>query len=612
MMSRNIFYRFAKFWGRKFHNRLFLINALVFIIVVYIFAIYASVVVTQLEMSNYLQNSREVLLAVCNEYNRKHDDFSNVLLQLYNKDNYDTLTMLMKEGIDANQSNDPFFKQRVINMMQWLTLKDTDIIALFLHKNSDETDFVYYEKTQSFAPTSHGLTIFKQLREKKSYKRSIYGVNLWNTDKQTERIYGIVGNIGIGSLSHNTGVIMVAYDVMGLHRIFQQYSNTVTGQFLILSKSGEVIFDSTMELYGRKFNHMELVNSGNGTVSIDGVKSVVQVIDRHDRGYYGLYIEANDIIKLQLFNNKLLIFAIATGVSLFSAFLYLVAGFISTRRVTELERAMQNIGSNNLSYRISLRGKDDEFEHIASRFNMMCDDLQDKIIKLYINEIKQKNAELKALEAGLNPHFLYNTLDAIRSMVHEDGNDDAAEFIVCLSSFLRNLVRSQRFIPIRQELDFCKMYLNMFMLRYADSFNYEFDICPDILEYGVPKGILQPVLENYFVHGIQEGIDNNYMQVAARLKDNRIIFQISDNGKGIDIGRLNEIKNRLSSLDTSQKTYGLANVHERIILVYGKGYGLSLESTENKKTVVTVCIMAMKCEELEQSMNFIESNFESS
>ncbi len=595
---------YARWLKRRFYNRLFLLSAAIFIVVVYSFCTFAAVLVANLEMSSHLQRNREALTAVCDEYDRKHNNFYNIILPLYTSmENYNALSALLEGSGDAGQANDAFFKQRIVKAMQWLTVQDKDILAVLLHRKSDGADFVYYERGRSFAPASSGFPFFDALKAKPP-GRSIFGVRELTVANQPQYAYGIAGTVGSRNIYNDAGSIMVAYDVIGLMRSFQQYAAALSGRYLIVSRDGEVIFDSAKELYGKPFDGMELVGMNGKTAVYSGVKVIVQTVDRSNRSFYGISIESDASVSSRISQSRLMIYGIGTGISFLSALLYLIAGILSTRRVTELERAMEHVGSNNLNYRLPVRGRGDEFEHIAIGFNQMCGELQDNINKLYVHQIRQKTAELNALQSGINPHFLYNTLEAIRSKAHEDGNDEVAEFIVLMASLLRNLVRSQMFISLRQEMDFSRMYLSMFTLRYTDRLEYEARVDPDALEYGVPKGILQPVLENYFVHGIREDSADNFLRIDGRVQDGFILFTVEDNGKGIEPERLADLQSRLDSLDTSHTTYGIANVHERIKLVFGEESGLSLESSESG-TCVHVKIRAMTCRELEQSIQTI-------
>lgn len=581
---------------------MFLLNAAIFIVVVYSFCIYATNLISGYKKSEYLQLSHEALVSICDEYDKKHDNYYNIILPLYNNaDNYNTLSKLLGGGGDTEDNSDPFFRQQIVEMLNWMVMEDNDIVAVLFHRKTDDASFAYYNKKQSFDPAPVEFPFDRELKNKSSAARSVYGVRTWRQAGKLQQTYGIASTLGMKYNRNNMANILVAYDVSRLHSVYRQYSASVSGRYLIVTSDGDVIFDSTGDLYGMRFDRMDLFKENDKTAAFEGEKVNIQTIDRSNRGYYGINIESVKAVNARTTGDRTVIFAIGTGVSLLSAILYLIAGILSSNRVAEIGKAMEYIGSHNLDYRVPVRGKDDEFEHIAKCFNKMCDRLQDNINKLYINEIKQKTAELNALQTGINPHFLYNTLDAIRGKAHKDGNAEVAELIVMMASLLRNLVRSRMFVSIRKELDFCRMYLSIFTLRYADYFNYSFDIEPEVLDYGIPKGTLQPILENYFIHGIHENQDDNWLKISGELKEGFIIFKVQDNGKGIEPSRLEWLKKRLDSMDTGNATYGITNVHERIKLVYGAESGLSIES-DNTGTTVCVRIKAMTCAELDQSI----------
>jgi len=594
-----------QWWGRKYYNRLFIFSAVVFVAVIYSFGLFAAILSTQLNMEKNQQKYTEVLAAICDEYDRKHDNFYNIILPLYNStDSYMTLSDILEGTADDRQLNNAYFKQKVVNIMHSLSIQDRDIVAILLRRQSDGANFLYSAKGKSFSQVFDNLPLFDKLKLKDPYGRAIYGVSRWGKSTQLPPTYGIAGVLGSSKIHSNAGSIMVAYDVAGLQKTYQKHLVSSTAKFYIVSSHGEIIYDSSMASYGQSFPNMDLVSQNGKTVMVDGVKTIVLSINHANRGYYGICLEPDTTISQAIIHDNLLIFAVCTGISLVAALLYMITGIISTRRLHEIDQAMAKIGSNNLSYRVPLSKRKDELAHIATRFNMMCDRLEDNINKLYINEIKQKNAELHALQSGINPHFLYNTLEAIRGKAQQDGNADVADFIVQMANLLRSLVRSQTFVPIHQEIAFSRMYLDMFSLRYSDHFEYEIKIDSSIYDYGVPKGILQPVLENYFIHGIREDAYDNHLQISGICRNDLIVFIIEDNGKGITNAKLDEIRSSLYASDAAHNSYGLANVHDRIKLVYGSDCGISIDSNLSiNRTIVSVTIKALTCEELQKSIS---------
>ena len=175
---------------------------------------------------------------------------------------------------------------------------------------------------------------------------------------------------------------------------------------------------------------------------------------------------------------------------------------IFSKRTKSIMAAMEELQKGNLSVRIPSVDDGDELSLISSGFNNMCINLDEYIKKVYLSEIKQKNSQLIALQAQINPHFLCNTLEVIRMRAVSKGADDVGEMIYILATLFRNTIRKDMIITILDEINQCRMYLQLFCIRYKDSFSYNIDVQNELLTFSIPKFTLQPVIENYIVHGI--------------------------------------------------------------------------------------------------------------
>ena len=239
---------------------------------------------------------------------------------------------------------------------------------------------------------------------------------------------------------------------------------------------------------------------------------------------------------------------------------------------------MTQIGVSNLRYRISAVSGNDEFAVIAGKINEMCDVLQTHIEREYLLEIRQKTAEFNALQASINPHFMNNTLEAVRNRLVESGNQDAADMVVMLSRLFNYQTRGGKFVTVREEIEKLNLYIDIYNLRYRGAFDVSINVDADIYPYGMPKYVLQPILENYFMHGIDMG-RNNDVRIIGRLDGENIHIEIRDNGRGIESGRLKELREQLAEKSFQEEAgMGLKNVDERIRLIYGDGYGLQVDS----------------------------------
>ena len=210
-----------------------------------------------------------------------------------------------------------------------------------------------------------------------------------------------------------------------------------------------------------------------------------------------------------------------------------------------------------------------------------------------------KDAELRLLQEQINPHFLYNTLDAIIWMTEAGENQKAIQIIQELSSFFRiSLSKGESIITIKNEREHVKNYLEIQRFRYQDILDYEIDMNEDILEYHIQKLTLQPIVENAIYHGIKNKRGGGKITVEGDFQGDDIIFRVRDNGIGMKEEELTKFRDYISGkieLDNSDKNksgsgFGMANVEKRIEMMYGPDYGVTVESKYNEGTIVTVLI----------------------
>ena len=206
-----------------------------------------------------------------------------------------------------------------------------------------------------------------------------------------------------------------------------------------------------------------------------------------------------------------------------------------------------------------------------------------------------QKAELKALQAQINPHFLYNTLDAIVWMTETNNNDKVVEITKAFSSFFRiTLSKGNEWITLAEEIEHTRSYLIIQRMRYRDILSYEIDVDDSILKCRILKLILQPIVENALYHGIKNKRNPGSIIVrASRYGDEKILLEVIDDGNGMTEERLREVVayiNADNSVSRKNEGYGLRNVNQRIKLYYGKQYGLSIKSEYKKGTHVSVII----------------------
>jgi HAMP domain-containing protein len=317
----------------------------------------------------------------------------------------------------------------------------------------------------------------------------------------------------------------------------------------------------------------ELAAAGAGTVAIDGADYYKKSIVDGTYGYAAYYYLPQSVIDSQSQTAAIPIFLLVLGFSIVSAAIYRITLQVSGRRISQIEAGMREIGRRNFEYRMPVGRQNDELTLVASGFNSMCDQLQDTIDKVYLYNIRQREASLYALQTSINPHFLYNTLEAVRSKLEEDGSLEASEMIVMLSRIFEYQAKGDSYVTIGQELEALEMYVQFFSMRYDNRFAFRLDVQGDVGECMMPKYTLQPIMEYYFIHGIRRGGDNHIAVTVCR-SEGEIRIEAEDDGMGIAPAELASLRDRLARLQDSKKSLGLINVHQRLRYTYGAPYGI--------------------------------------
>ena len=222
-----------------------------------------------------------------------------------------------------------------------------------------------------------------------------------------------------------------------------------------------------------------------------------------------------------------------------------------------------------------------EIGELYKSFNTMMSTVDNLVTD--INDLfeRQKTWELKALQAQINPHFLYNTLDSVNWMAQQHGYEDISSIVTALGSFFRySLNKGQEFTTLENELYQIRSYIEIQKIRFKDKLNTEFDIDESILPCRIAKLTLQPLVENCIVHGFDNFEYMGVITITGTKKDGYVYLTVSDNGKGGDVDKMNRLLDKEFSPDEPIEKYGIHNVNQRIKLYFGNECGLHYEENE--------------------------------
>lgn len=538
-----------------------------------------------------LVSSLDLTLArVTAEFDDLLDSFWSVYMPLY-EDDGSGADALKRFYVDTNTELDPFSQHELIDYLRRMSNRDNNVQWIALYSQDRTDNYIYYVSQNVLSPLPQDFPYLADFAAKQNVQE-MYGM------KNVSTVYGdytgiVLAGGGPGSL--NRGTIAVSYDITQLNQICRSNHTFETLQ-IDIAQGSESIYTSghTPYLPGQDLSakgHM-LCGSGAEQRFVGAEKSAT----RDALVYYS--VSAEELACLANRDMPMLIL-IVTALVLFSFIIYGLLLRMLAREVGIIRTGLEKIGDNDLDYRIHADFKQSGFAEIAASINAMAQSLQENVQRAYQYELKQKDAEMQELQAKFNPHFLYNTLDMFRARCYQNGDEETAELIAQMAAIFRGLIGSRTFIPLQEELAFTRRYLALFRARYGEKVRIIYDIDTEVLEYGIIRNLFQPLIENYFVHGIDTTRDDNFIRFCGHIRDDKtIILVVEDNGAGMPPDKVAELNQRLDEpISTEKESYGLKNIHQRLRLFYGPPCGMTLKNRPEGGLRIELIAGRVRCDE---------------
>lgn len=394
------------------------------------------------------------------------------------------------------------------------------------------------------------------------------------------------------------GYLIINLSEDKLFDIYRNISLYKEGSIFITDRGGSILSHGDKSLLGNHVSqdYMNLILTPSDTSfslkNIDGQQYYIACQAINNNEWYLFYqISAvdfeHDFITLTqaFFVITLLILTLTLLVSV------VLAKSISDP-ITNLSRTMQQVRNGNFDIRNDYQSKD-EVGILSDNFNAMIENTNELIQTIYQKELLKQEAELRFLKFQINPHFLYNTLETINWISRIHGVPEAGEIAKALGDLMREGLRDDDFVPIKDEIKNIENYLLIQQYRYGEKIKITINIDPETSEIKTPKFVLQPIIENALVHGLDSKIDGGNIRIFGGCDGKDILLTVEDDGVGMpeEVRRnlLNE--NLRKSDDNGKHTHiGILNVHKRLRLYFGPSYGLSIHSEVGVGTVVTIRI----------------------
>ena len=320
--------------------------------------------------------------------------------------------------------------------------------------------------------------------------------------------------------------------------------------------------------------------------------------------------------RYQIYQKQLVVLVyillIMLSLAAFSVFLIWAVLNSMRYRLTALSSHIKKVREDHLEPLPLGNPGQDEVGWLITAFNKMIEEINDLINEVYKLEIEKKStevenirAEYKYLQAQVDPHFLFNTLNAILVFCVKNNYTELSSVISSLSKlFKRLLTTGSDLIPVSEEFDFIDKYLAIEKFRFGDKFTYEIQISPEVIESKrlIPKMSIQPIVENACKHGLQSSADDNrLLLIKAGIEDKALVISVKDNGTGMDREMVEAIMNRLENQSNETKTgteardeaesgVGIQNVYQRMIMNYAERFHFTIQSALGHGTEITLCI----------------------
>ncbi|KWX76111.1 sensor histidine kinase [Paenibacillus jilunlii] len=401
--------------------------------------------------------------------------------------------------------------------------------------------------------------------------------------------------------SSKTGMLVINVNSSKLTAILNQESFDT----MIVDDQNNIIASNRKEREGKTLADIsfdtKLLGQGSGSYEavVDGEPSQIVIDELNPQASRNALrvISVFSIDSIVKEPNRIIRLALSViTISVALAFL-LIFSFSSlfSRRLLHLSKHINRVGTGDFDTALQIDGKD-EIALLARQFNSMVRSIHDLMLEVQVSneqnsllQQKQNDIRFKMLASQINPHFLFNALESIRMEAHMKNQQEIARVVRLLGQMMRSSLEVGRSkVTLKQELDMVRCYLEIQQFRYEERLKYHFIVDPAVESLSMPPLIIQPLVENAVIHGLDNTLEGAVVTVEIRYEQDHAIFTITDNGAGITRDRLEQIRITLETQEEQEGArIGLRNVHDRLKLSYGEKYGLTIESPPNEGTRIS-------------------------
>lgn len=400
-------------------------------------------------------------------------------------------------------------------------------------------------------------------------------------------------------IGYNDGVILgVIYININEEIISNNYSQLhygKKGSYFIVNETGNIVSSQNKsEIFKNISNESYFIQAkktvlGDQIVQIQGEKYLVT--SKYFKRMHWIVMGIIPLDEITADNDKVSFIVYLAG--LICVLLAVLSSIYLSRSISmplvKLSKSIKKMGLGDFNVTLVPKGND-EVGVLSSRFNIMAKQISELIDQVYEEQKKKRQYELLALQAQIHPHFLYNTLDSVCSLVQMNRNEDAFQMVKALARFYRIVLsKGKNIISIREELQIAENYLMIQKFRYQDKFDYNINVDPQLLNNQVISLSIQPILENCLYHGIRNIRRKGWIAIEGYQEGETVVLSVSDDGVGMSEADIAIIFANEETL-SGQRSFGIRSVSDRIKLYFGQEYGIRIFSTIGHGTRVEIIL----------------------
>ena len=369
----------------------------------------------------------------------------------------------------------------------------------------------------------------------------------------------------------------------------------------VCDETGRLVFDSAGAASGETLPE-EILCFSDGEpqheLTSGGVSYAMASARAEKAGWYVLILTPQSEFSAGAMSVSSAILTAAVAALILIAVVTAIASRVISQPVKELADAMDETQLRDLSYRVTVSGAD-EIARLGNSFNALMDKLERSLAGEYEAALQQQKAEIRALQAQMNPHFLYNVLQSMASMAAVRHMSDLASMATALGSTMRYTISgNEPLVSLREELSYVENYLTIQKLRFGERLHAEIDVPEYVMGCAVPRVSIQPLVENAILHGLEQREKPGTIRIGAWTAGDRLTIEVTDDGQGMTEEELAQLRSALYALSPAEERrgIGLRNLYMRLRLLYDETAQLTLDSEEGIGTVAQIVIpMERRC-----------------